>query len=293
MVLFALKMRLFPQCHKLRVIDMQGSIRSIGYAAFSGCHMLQNLILPSCLISIENWAFAGCLNLKFIVVPIGVIMMGNHIFIGCHQLKIVILPFTLIQIGENVFDGCKALKFIITSNPSLVDKMNIIDCYVILSSDTLIYFENQASLNRVAISYAEKVYLYLLCHYEEFGANKIRHLKECPLPIIIAALQIRYNNIQNDDDIINLLAIVMGVGFKQRYGAFPVSQMLLKALDQDWTNVQLSNLLTVHDYNQYRSTCRKSNIINKHSFFHVNRMDVKRKSFISTENALSKKVRLS
>ncbi len=46
------------------VIPTDGSVKSIGYAAFANCHLIETVILPKSIIEIENSAFDNCDNLK-------------------------------------------------------------------------------------------------------------------------------------------------------------------------------------------------------------------------------------
>ena len=46
------------------VIPDDGSVISIGYAAFANCHSIETVILPKSIIEIENSAFDNCDNLQ-------------------------------------------------------------------------------------------------------------------------------------------------------------------------------------------------------------------------------------
>lgn len=46
------------------VIPTDGSVKSIGYAAFANCHLIETIILPKSIIEIEASVFDNCDNLK-------------------------------------------------------------------------------------------------------------------------------------------------------------------------------------------------------------------------------------
>ena len=46
------------------VIPTDGSVKSIGYAAFANCHSIETVILPKSIIELEDSAFDTCHNLK-------------------------------------------------------------------------------------------------------------------------------------------------------------------------------------------------------------------------------------
>ena len=46
------------------VIPTDGSVKSIGYAAFANCHAIETIILPKSIIELESAAFNNCDNLK-------------------------------------------------------------------------------------------------------------------------------------------------------------------------------------------------------------------------------------
>lgn len=46
------------------VIPNDGSVKSIGYAAFANCHSIETIILPKSIIELESSAFNNCDNLK-------------------------------------------------------------------------------------------------------------------------------------------------------------------------------------------------------------------------------------
>jgi hypothetical protein len=46
------------------IIPNDGSVKSIGEAAFANCHAIESIIIPKSIVEIENAAFDNCDNLK-------------------------------------------------------------------------------------------------------------------------------------------------------------------------------------------------------------------------------------
>lgn len=46
------------------VIPDDGSVKSIGYAAFANCKLIETIVLPESIIELEDFAFNNCDNLK-------------------------------------------------------------------------------------------------------------------------------------------------------------------------------------------------------------------------------------
>lgn len=46
------------------VIPDDGSVKSIGYAAFANCKSIETIVLPKSIIELESTAFVNCRNLK-------------------------------------------------------------------------------------------------------------------------------------------------------------------------------------------------------------------------------------
>ncbi len=54
-------------------IPTDGSVKSIGYAAFANCHLIETVILPKSIIEIESSAFDNCDNLKKVYITSSVL----------------------------------------------------------------------------------------------------------------------------------------------------------------------------------------------------------------------------
>jgi hypothetical protein len=97
---------------KNSVIPTDGSVTSIGYAAFSGCSGLTSITIPSGLTSVGNEAFYDCSSLTSITIPDGVINIGEYAFSGCNSLTSITIPNGVINIGNYTFCDCSSLTSI-------------------------------------------------------------------------------------------------------------------------------------------------------------------------------------
>ena len=93
---------------KTSVIPTDGSVISIGNAAFGGCTELINIIIPDNIINIGLAAFAECTGLKNITIPDGV-QIGDLAFAECTGLTSITIPDSVAQFGSSVFEGCVSL----------------------------------------------------------------------------------------------------------------------------------------------------------------------------------------
>ena len=93
---------------KTSVIPTDGSVISIGNAAFGGCTELINIIIPDNIINIGLAAFAECTGLKNITIPDGV-QIGDLAFAECTGLTSITIPDSVTQFGSSVFEGCVSL----------------------------------------------------------------------------------------------------------------------------------------------------------------------------------------
>ena len=93
---------------KTSVIPTDGSVISIGNAAFGGCTELINIIIPGNIINIGLAAFAECKGLKNITIPDGV-QIGDLAFAECTGLTSITIPDSVTQFGSSVFEGCVSL----------------------------------------------------------------------------------------------------------------------------------------------------------------------------------------
>ncbi len=103
----------FLNCTGLESIVIPADVTTIGEAAFAGCFSLANITFSdnASLESIGMEAFAGC-SMSEIVIPAGVITIGDFAFTGCVNLSDVTLPENLESIGAHAFASCTSLQSI-------------------------------------------------------------------------------------------------------------------------------------------------------------------------------------
>ena len=98
---------------RIRTVDIEEGITSIGTGAFRGLTRLESVTLPeSGLKKIGEAAFYGCSALKEINIPEGIYTVWSYTFKGCTSLESVKLPKTLIKIDQGAFENCTALTYV-------------------------------------------------------------------------------------------------------------------------------------------------------------------------------------
>ena len=101
--------RAFRSCVMLQAICIGGSLRRIGEEAFAGCRSLTALRLPSTLGTIEKNAFRGCWDLSEVCLEEGTAPLSEGIFRECISLQAIHLPPTVTAIPKNALRDCSAL----------------------------------------------------------------------------------------------------------------------------------------------------------------------------------------
>ena len=102
------------------IIPDDGSVTSIGDAAFSGCQGLTSITIPSSVKSIGMGAFSSS-GLESVDIPNGVTSIGDGAFSSCQKLTSVTIPKSVISIGRCALSGCYNLTDIyceVKSKPS-------------------------------------------------------------------------------------------------------------------------------------------------------------------------------
>lgn len=94
------------------VIPTDGSVTSIGTAAFLGCTGLTSITLPDSLESLGDAAFSGCSSLTSITLPDSITTMGDYAFNECEALTSITLSSGLTSIGDRTFFECGSLTSI-------------------------------------------------------------------------------------------------------------------------------------------------------------------------------------
>ena len=86
------------------VIPADGSVREIGYGAFSGT-AIGHAEIPSGVVRIGDNAFLNCTALAEVSFPAGLSEIGGYAFAGCGKLTSIALPEGLSEIGDYAFWG--------------------------------------------------------------------------------------------------------------------------------------------------------------------------------------------
>ena len=89
------------------VIPTDGSVTSIGEAAFSNCTSLTSVTIPDSVTSIGDYAFMGCSGLTSVTIGNSVTSIGDYAFMGCYKLVEVINHSTL-----NITEGSSSFGYI-------------------------------------------------------------------------------------------------------------------------------------------------------------------------------------
>ena len=87
------------------VIPDDGSILSIGHAAFEGATRLEYIYVPSSVKTIERQAFNGCERLSKVHLPDGLESIGYLAFAGTRRLYNIDIPASAIYIDDEAFRG--------------------------------------------------------------------------------------------------------------------------------------------------------------------------------------------
>ena len=98
------------------VISVDGSVKSIGFAAFAGCGNLTNIVIPDSVAFIDDWAFMDCNKLTDIVIPNSVTSIGNSAFYNCSGLTSITIGNSVTSIGDSAFEDCSGLTSITIPN---------------------------------------------------------------------------------------------------------------------------------------------------------------------------------
>lgn len=100
----------FSGCTSLTSVDIENSVKEIGYYAFENCKSLREIVIPESMTNIGQYAFKGCSSLTEIVIPDSVRFISNGCFYNCSGLTSVTIGSGVTSIGLVAFNGCTNLK---------------------------------------------------------------------------------------------------------------------------------------------------------------------------------------
>ena len=86
---------LFINADKLKDVELQSSMTSIGEAAFSACKALESITIPDAVTSIAVDAFSGCDNLSTVQLSNNLTYLGYRAFGSCGSLTEIHIPKSL------------------------------------------------------------------------------------------------------------------------------------------------------------------------------------------------------
>ena len=123
---------------KNSIIPTDGSVTSIGSAAFSGCRSLTSIVIPDSVTIIMFDAFWGCRSLTSIVIPDSVTIICSYAFLGCDSLTSVVIGNSVVRIGGWAFAGCSKKLESITVSSENMKYHSAGNCLIDTSNKTLI-----------------------------------------------------------------------------------------------------------------------------------------------------------
>jgi hypothetical protein len=100
---------------RIKTVDIQQGVTSIGDYAFYGCP-ITDVTISNSVTSIGGNAFSGCTGLTSVTIPDLVTTIGNYAFSACSGLTSVEIPNSVTDIGYNAFYYCTSLTSVIIGN---------------------------------------------------------------------------------------------------------------------------------------------------------------------------------
>ena len=119
----------FTDDAELTSVSLPSTVKSIGYAAFSGSSV-NSVVLSDGLKSIGSWAFNGCTSLKYVNIPSSVNKIGDLAFCGCSSLEgDLVIPDGVEKIAYQAFRGCSSLTSVtIPGSVKTIENEAFMDC---------------------------------------------------------------------------------------------------------------------------------------------------------------------
>ena len=109
---------------KIKKIEIESGITSIGYFAFYKCSGITSLSIPSTVGYIGSSAFEDCASLTSLALNEGLLNIGGSAFEGCAGLQTLSIPSTVNSISINAFKNCKGITDVYCYAESVPDTDN-------------------------------------------------------------------------------------------------------------------------------------------------------------------------
>ena len=106
----------FYCCSNLKSIVIPDSVTSIGSSAFYFCDSLTSITIPNGVTSIGESAFEECYSLTSITIGNGVMSIGYRALAYCDSLTSITIPDSVTSIGSSAFYSCDSLTSITIPN---------------------------------------------------------------------------------------------------------------------------------------------------------------------------------
>lgn len=106
----------FSNCVNLEVINMPNGLTRIGVMAFRDCVNLFSFVIPNNVTLIEEETFSGCINLAKCIAHNNITSVGRRAFYSCERLGCFNIPVNVTNIGDEAFYCCSRLPFVVIPN---------------------------------------------------------------------------------------------------------------------------------------------------------------------------------
>ncbi len=108
----------FKNCASLSEIRLNSKTTSIGEEAFCGCSSLKNISLPEGLKTLPAGCLKGCSALEGdIYLPKSLTTLGASVFEDCGQIRNFIIHSFLSSVGDNAFKNCGNVRRVYFAGP--------------------------------------------------------------------------------------------------------------------------------------------------------------------------------
>ncbi len=94
---------------KFKSVTIPGSVKLIGYGAFTECENLESVTIPNSVTNVADYAFSQCTALTTATMPNSVSKISYGTFCDCTSLKSVTIPVSVKSIDHKAFSMCTKL----------------------------------------------------------------------------------------------------------------------------------------------------------------------------------------